>query len=107
MDHTGQLQEFLQAPLRGGKGVDLLPRTEKGKCRPSRKFMQHVAQSVRNQVAMGVPTLPAPAQDYVLLDDQIVACDTVLSIVKGGIHRRTKQVLIIRGGQGPASRLSH
>ncbi len=99
-DHTSELESYLELRLRAGMGGPILSRIEKSTCRPSKKLMQHVSSSIRAQLKEKIAVLPAPASDYILLDDQMLTYDTVMSIVKSGLHKARKQVLIVKGGPG-------
>ena len=50
--------------------------------------MQHVGNVIKGK------------HEYILLDEQLVVYDKVLSIAKKGFHDRKKAVLIVKGGPG-------
>ena len=83
-----KLAEHLLASLSKGEGLDVLMRIEDGKYRPSKKLMQHVASVIK-----GKP-------EYILLDEQLVAYDSVLAAARKGFQDRRKSAIIIRGGPG-------
>ena len=87
-DEVDKLADYLLLSLSKGEGLDVLKRVEDGKYRPSKKLMQHVAKVIK-----GKP-------EYVLLDEQLVAYDSVLVTAKKGFHDRRKSAIIIRGGPG-------
>ncbi len=99
-DHTEELEDYLTNRLQGGMGGPILARIEESVCRPSKKLMQHVSDTIKAQLKAGIQVLPSPASDYILLDDQMVAYDTVISMVKKGVYTAQKQVLIVKGGPG-------
>lgn len=88
MDDVGPLSDFLRARLQGGAGLEVLGRIEDGKYRPSKKLMDHVGNVIK-----GIP-------QYVLLDEQLVAYDRVMTSAREGIGDRRKTVIIIKGGPG-------
>jgi len=87
-DDVGDLKDYLNARLEAGRGIDILRDVEESKCRPSRKLMEHVAQTIRER------------SEYVLLDEQLVVFEKVLQCAREGYHDRKKIVLIVKGGPG-------
>lgn len=83
-----RLERYLITKLESGHGLEVLGKVEESRYRPSRKLMDHVASMIR-----GTP-------EYILLDDQLIVYDKVLSIVRGGYLDSRKSVLIVRGGPG-------
>lgn len=81
------LGNFLQQRLAGGEGEAVLRRIEDGKYRPSKKLMEHVSRVIE-----GKP-------EYVLLDEQLVVYETVLSAALRGAESR-KEAILVRGGPG-------
>jgi len=82
---VSKLRDFLKFRVSQGKGLGILSRIESEKLRPSKKLMQHVAQVIDGK------------KEYVLLDEQKVVYEKVLSLAKVG---KAKTALIIRGGPG-------
>lgn len=80
--------DFLRLHLGNQDGLPVLNKLENSKYRPSKKLMQHVATVIENQ------------PEYLLLDEQQVAFDSVFTALKNGVHNRKKQVVIITGGPG-------
>jgi uncharacterized protein len=74
--------------LSKGSGLPTLHRIERAPVRPSRKLMDHVAEMIRGVGA------------YQLLDDQLVAFDSITTAAKSWPQRRQKRAIIIRGGPG-------
>jgi uncharacterized protein len=66
----------------------VLRRIEEGKYRPSRKLMMHVAETVKAR------------PPWILIDEQLVVYEKVLSAVRRRLRDGKKQVVIIRGGPG-------
>lgn len=87
-DSTQQLTEFLRPKLQGGRGMDVLSRIERSEYRPSRKLMEHVASVIQNN------------SQYVLLDEQLVVYDRVLTLAANKFHNQKKPTIIVRGGPG-------
>lgn len=79
---------FLRRHVGSGDGLEVLGPIEQSRYRPSKKLMQHVANVINNR------------PEYLLLDEQQVAFDSVFSSLRAGVHNRTKQVVIIKGGPG-------
>ena len=73
--------------------MDVLPRIEKGRYRPSKNLMDHVAAIIK-----GLPT--QGHSEYVLLDEQLVVFEKVVSLAKEGFHSRKKVAVIVQGGPG-------
>jgi hypothetical protein len=87
-DDVEKLTNYLSQRLEGGEGREVLRRIEQSKYKPSRKLMEHVADVIRNK------------SEYVLLDEQLVVFDKVLSCAKSGFHDKQKTALIVKGGPG-------
>lgn len=100
LDDSDELETFIQKKTSQGGGMEVLRRVEQGKHRPSKKLMHHVSQVIKGKLKGDVKVLGNPNEDYILLDDQILAYDNVLSIVKGGLFKRNKYCIIIKGGPG-------
>ena len=87
-DDVTKLSGYLASRLELGNGIDVLKRIEESKYRPSKKLMDHVGNVIR-----GIP-------EYILLDEQQIVYDSVVSCAKAGFHDKQKTVLIIKGGPG-------
>jgi len=79
-DDVRGLCEFLSAHLDGGGGLDILPRIEENRFRPSKKLMDHVARVIKER------------SEYVLLDEQLVVFERVLDCIRKGHQDRRKRV---------------
>lgn len=88
MDDVPRLEAFLVKWVGSGYGIEILRRVEESKHRPSKKLMDHVGNVVRGR------------SEYILLDEQLVVYDKVLSFTKAGFHNKKKTVLIVKGGPG-------
>ena len=71
-----------------GKGLDVLKKVEESKYRPSKKLMDHVGNIIKGK------------SEYILLDEQLVVYDKVLSCAKKGFHDKQKAAIIVKGGPG-------
>lgn len=87
-DNVPQLTSYLTEYLSFGNGMDILKKVEESVFRPSKKLMEHVGNVIKGK------------SEYILLDEQLVAYDKVLTTAKEGYHDRKKVVIIIRGGPG-------
>ncbi|HKZ48804.1 MAG TPA: DNA/RNA helicase domain-containing protein, partial [Thermoplasmata archaeon] len=87
-DDVNPLRDFLVDHVGEGDGNTVLARITGSTYRPSKKLLDHVGDMIK-----GNPT-------YVLLDDQLLAYDKVLTILRRGVHRAEKHVVIVKGGPG-------
>lgn len=87
-DDVPALEEYLVAKLEKGQGLDVLDKVEKSKYRPSKKLMNHVSNVIKGN------------SEYVLLDEQLVVFDRVLTSAKQGLMDKRKSIVIIKGGPG-------
>jgi len=87
-DGAEALSQYLRERLGGGGGRRVLDRIEQGRARPSRKLMEHIVQAIEQQ------------SPWILLDEQLIVFNKVLSIVRRGLTGTRKQVVLIRGGPG-------
>ena len=87
-DDVNKLRDFLLDRLSLGAGLEVLTRIEESRYRPSKKLMDHVGNIIKGR------------SEYILLDEQLVAYDSVLSCAKSGFHDKQKTVVIVRGGPG-------
>jgi hypothetical protein len=87
-DGAEALCGYLRDHLSEGGGRKVLDRIESGKNRSSRKLMSYVAETINKQ------------SPWVLLDEQLIVFNKVLSLVRRGLARDKKRVVVIRGGPG-------
>jgi DUF2075 family protein len=87
-DDVDKLKDYLVNKLERGEGTDVLRRVEESKYRPSKKLMDHVGNMIKGK------------SEYILLDEQLVVYDAVLSCAKKGFHDKQETVIIIKGGPG-------
>jgi hypothetical protein len=87
-DGAESLGSYLTDRLARGEGRPVLQRVEESRFRPSRKLMDHVAETIRSR------------SPWILLDEQLVVFEEIRSTVRSGFFGRRKQVVIVRGGPG-------
>jgi uncharacterized protein len=87
-DAVDAFSGFLKDKLSGGCGLPILERVEKTEYKVSKKLMDHVSKTIKEK------------SEYVLLDEQLVVYDKVFSLVKQGLNKQKKSVVIIKGGPG-------
>jgi DUF2075 family protein len=87
-DQSIELAEFLNHHLSAGEGLPVMARVLESKYRPSRKLLDHTAAMIKAQ------------SDFVLLDEQRVAFESVLAEARAGFHEAKKSVVLIQGGPG-------
>ena len=80
-----KLQMFLSTHVGKGKGMDILDQLEHGKIKPSKKLIDHVASVFQGN------------SEYILIDEQKVAYETILRRSK---EAGVKQTIIVKGGPG-------
>ncbi|KUE88227.1 peptidase S24 [Cupriavidus necator] len=88
-NQVDELKEYLQMRLVGARGVPVMEKVLTSKYAQSKKLLEHTANVVRNQAS------------YVLLDDQKVVFNKVLSRVRNQARRKEKRTMIlVEGGPG-------
>ena len=87
-DEVDRLRSFLVKRLSLGEGIEVLKKIENSKFRPSKQLMEHVAKIIKGE------------PEFVLIDEQLVVFDMVLSAAKSGFVDGKKSVLIVEGGPG-------
>ena len=87
-DHTLQLIDYLKGRVGAGGGMEVLQRVEESSYRPSKKLLEHVGAILQGR------------DEYVLLDEQLIAFERVLAAAYEALHSRTKSVILVRGGPG-------
>ncbi len=88
-DDTADLAEYLNRAVGQGPGVDVLQRVVQSRFAPSKKLMEHTADMIK-----GEPV-------YVLLDEQRVAYQRILTAARRAAKRAyDRTVILINGGPG-------
>ena len=101
-DDTAELTSFLSNRLSEGLGMEILTEIENSKLRPSKKLLKQVSSVIKDKLKGGLKIFGQHKTkgDYILLDEQLVVYDTVMSIVKKGMMNKQKHVIIVKGGAG-------
>ena len=92
-DDVDDLVPFLDAAVGEGGGAEPLRQVLDGKYRPHRRLLEHTAAVIRNEPI------------FTLLDEQRVAFNHVLGIVKAYQLGDTSTVVLVRGGPGTGKSL--
>jgi uncharacterized protein len=87
-DQTPELVEFLQSRVGAGDGADVMATVLASKFKASKKLLDHVKEVIDRQDV------------YVLLDEQQVVFNEVLTRARGSFHEKGKTVILIKGGPG-------
>lgn len=87
-DNAETLGAYLSERLAGANGRPVLERIELSRYRPSRKLMDHVADTIKSR------------SPWILLDEQLVVFERIRATVTSGLFGRKKQVVIVHGGPG-------
>ena len=87
-DQSAELAELLNQHLSAGEGATVMNRVLESSYRPSRKLLEHTAAMIAAQ------------SDFVLLDEQRVAFESVLAEANAGYHDAKKSVVLVQGGPG-------
>jgi uncharacterized protein len=87
-DAVDDLTGFLRTRLGSGEGKRVLIRIERSKYRPSRKLMDHVADTI------------AGRGPWVLLDEQLVVFEKIRAAVADAVAHGRRHVVLVRGGPG-------
>ena len=93
------LSNYLIKRVGEGEDVPIMKKVESSRYRPSPKLMKQVSQVIRKKLK-GELNVIGVNEDYILLDEQVIAYDTVLSLVKRGLGSHEKHAVIIQGGPG-------
>lgn len=87
-DEVPKLGQFLRSSLAGGRGAAVLKRMDAGQERPNPKLLQHLAKMIHGEPA------------FVLLDEQLVVFDRVLTLAEKASAKGAKTVVMVKGGPG-------
>lgn len=87
-DQRGAFLGYLRSRLAAKPGAEAADALLQGKVRPSRQLMSVAADEVRDR------------EQFVLLDEQRVAYETVMSAVRKARRSHRKQVVVVAGGPG-------
>jgi DUF2075 family protein len=87
-DQTDELAGYLNERLSAGDGIPIMAAVLESKYRPSKKLLDHTAAMVRGQ------------SEFVLLDEQLVVFNSVMTAARESFHKTTKGVMLVKGGPG-------
>ncbi len=87
-DDSEKMTLYLTSQLDKGGGTSVLNKIDSGEYRPCKKLMDHVGNIIKNK------------SEYVLLDEQLVIYDKVLSSAKFGTDEKQKNIIVVKGGPG-------
>ena len=82
------LSSFLRQKLERGNGMPVLQRIQDSKYGPSKRLLDEIVKVVKEN------------KRYILLDDQLLAFDRVMNLVRYGAQNQKKSVIIVNGGPG-------
>ena len=86
-DQVDEFADFLNAHLSAATADPCSSRSSKGRYRPHKRLLDHVARVIRNEPA------------FVLLDEQLVAYNAILERVRGA-GQNQQSVFLVEGGPG-------
>lgn len=87
-DDKKQLGSYLRDNVGNGEGINILNKVVKGRYKTDKKLMDNVADIIKGK------------SNYVLLDEQQIVYDKILSEVKYNKQHNKKKVIIVKGGPG-------
>jgi len=83
-----ELSEKVKSLLEKGEGYDIFNKFMQSQIKPSKKLLESASKIVANE------------SDFALLNDQIVARNTIISKIRSARTKNEKSVIIIKGGPG-------
>ncbi|MEX2135600.1 MAG: DUF2075 domain-containing protein [Chloroflexota bacterium] len=87
-DQSEDLAGYLNERLSEGDGISIMAKVLESRYKPSRKLLEHTAEMVAGQ------------QEFILLDEQFVVFESVLTAARQGFHDTHKRVILVKGGPG-------
>jgi DUF2075 family protein len=101
-DEIPELGSFLKNRLDKGEGMEILAEIENSKLRPSQKLLTQVSTVIRQKLKGELRVFGniKSKGDYILLDEQLIVYDAVMSIIKKGLINKQKHAIIVKGGAG-------
>lgn len=104
IDDTDKIAIHILQYLSEGEGMDIIAEIESSKLRPSTKLMNQVSTTIKDKLkskgAFKVFGQHKVKEDYILLDEQLIVYDNIMSLVKSGMSQRHQYVIIAKGGCG-------
>jgi hypothetical protein len=97
-----ELSTFITNRVRNGDGMQVLAEIEESRLRPSKKLLKQVSTVIKQKLKGELKLFGrAKSQgDYILLDEQLIVYDAVMSIVQKGMQHQQKHAIIVKGGAG-------
>lgn len=94
------LAAFIAAKVGAGNGMTVLNEIEASELKPSQKVLDKVSTSIKQKLHGELKLFGRckAKEDYILLDEQLIAYDLVMSLATKGSEER--HAVIIRGGAG-------
>lgn len=104
VDAAKDLSLFLVNSLSHGKGMDILSEIEKSKLRPSKKLLAEISSNIKHKLKnrndFKIIGQHKTGEDYILLDEQLVVYDKIMSLIKNRLSETDQYVIIVKGGAG-------
>ena len=101
-EDRAELSAFISNRVSKGEGMEVLTEIENSKLRPSKKLLKQVSTVIKQKLKGELKLFGNGKSkgDYILLDEQLVVYDTVMSVVRKGLEHRQKHAIIVKGGAG-------
>jgi len=100
-EDSSQLSAFIFNRVGAGEGMSILQEVEQSKLRPSKKLLKQVSGVIKQKLKGELQLFGQVRAkgDYILLDEQLIVYDTVMSIAKKAKDSH-KYAVIVKGGAG-------
>lgn len=100
-EDSSQLAAFIYSRVGAGEGMTILEEVEKSKLRPSKKLLNQVSGVIKQKLKGELQLFGQVKAkgDYILLDEQLIVYDTVMSLAKKATDKQ-KYAVIVKGGAG-------
>lgn len=100
-EDSSQLSAFIYSRVGAGEGMTILEEVEKSKLRPSKKLLNQVSGVIKQKLKGELQLFGQVKAkgDYILLDEQLIVYDTVMSLAKKATDKQ-KYAVIVKGGAG-------
>ncbi|MDR6781920.1 hypothetical protein ABIE26_001591 [Pedobacter africanus] len=97
-----ELSAFITGRVKHGDGMQVLAEIEESRLRPSKKLLNQVSTVIKKKLKGELKLFgKVKAQgDYILLDEQLIVYDAVMSVVQKGLEHQQKHAIIVKGGAG-------
>jgi hypothetical protein len=101
-DDRMALSSYIVDKVSQGDGMKILEDIESSKMRPSKKLLAQVSTVIKQKLKGELKLFGTVKTkgDYILLDEQLIVYDTVMSIVRKGLNKKEKFAIIVKGGAG-------